>query len=156
MLAFIQDNQIEKFPISLGDLKERFPNTSFNLPLNAEDLADFGVIGIEMLSLPEYDSETQKTEQKDPEYVDGKWVVGYNVVDIPQEELDATAEGIRIEAENSVRNQRNNLLRESDWTQLPTGPLTQEQKDAWETYRQKLRDVSNQEGFPFDIIWPTM
>lgn len=156
MLAFIQDNQIEKFPISLGDLKERFPNTSFTLPLNAEDLSGFGVVEVESLPVPDHDSATQRAKQKDPEYLDGRWVSGFNVVNIPQKELDAAAEEKRVEAENSVINERNNLLRESDWTQLPTGPLTQEQKDSWETYRQALRDISIQEGYPFDVTWPTV
>lgn len=57
------------------------------------------------------------------------------------------------EADNAARTQRNSLLQASDWTQLPDVPL--ETKQAWATYRQALRDITTQEGYPFNIIWPT-
>ena len=49
---------------------------------------------------------------------------------------------------------RNQFLANSDWTQMPDSPLTTEQKAAWATYRQALRDVTAQEGFPNSIQWP--
>ena len=49
---------------------------------------------------------------------------------------------------------RNMILANSDWTQMPDSPLTTEQKAAWATYRQALRDVTAQEGFPGSIQWP--
>lgn len=48
---------------------------------------------------------------------------------------------------------RNKLLLESDWTQLPDVP--QATKDSWATYRQALRDIATQEGFPQSVTWPT-
>ena len=47
------------------------------------------------------------------------------------------------------------LLLDSDWTQLPNGPLTTAQQQAWATYRQDLRDITAQAGYPFEITWPT-
>lgn len=55
---------------------------------------------------------------------------------------------------NLVLVERNQLLANSDWTQLPNGPLTQQQQEDWAVYRQKLRDIPNQSGYPFDVIWP--
>ena len=52
-----------------------------------------------------------------------------------------------------VKNKRNQLLQESDWTQLADIP--QETKDRWEPYRQALRDVTTQPGYPLEIVWPT-
>ena len=52
----------------------------------------------------------------------------------------------------SVKIQRNKLLALSDWTQLPDVP--QATKDLWAPYRQALRDIPNQEGFPHEIEWP--
>ena len=49
---------------------------------------------------------------------------------------------------------RNTLLYESDWTQIPNAPLTPEQVEQWAVYRQALRDVPQQEGFPMNIVWP--
>lgn len=58
----------------------------------------------------------------------------------------------RALAENAVRLKRARLLTASDWTQLPDVPL--ETKAAWATYRQWLRDITDQAGFPFDVVWP--
>jgi hypothetical protein len=52
-----------------------------------------------------------------------------------------------------ARDARDELLRRSDWTQLPDVP--QAIKDLWVPYRQALRDVPSQEGFPNSIVWPT-
>ena len=59
------------------------------------------------------------------------------------------------ELPNTIRKQRNGLLSKSDWTQYPDCPLNAEQKTAWTTYRQALRDIPSQSGFPLDVIWPT-
>ena len=53
---------------------------------------------------------------------------------------------------NEVRAQRDALLAETDWTQVPDAPVDAQ---LWADYRQALRDVPQQEGFPFDINWPT-
>jgi hypothetical protein len=50
---------------------------------------------------------------------------------------------------------RETLLVGSDWTQIPNGPLTLEKKEAWATYRQALRDIPEQSGYPLNIVWPT-
>ena len=55
--------------------------------------------------------------------------------------------------ELGVRIERNNLLKDSDWTILPDCTLTAEQKTESETYRQSLRDVPSQEGFP-EVSFP--
>jgi hypothetical protein len=52
-----------------------------------------------------------------------------------------------------VLTKRKKLLASSDWTQLPDVPLAT--KAAWATYRQELRDISKQSGYPTEITWPT-
>jgi len=54
--------------------------------------------------------------------------------------------------EMEVRFQRNQLLAQTDWTQMPDVP--QATKDLWAPYRQALRDVPQQAGFPTDVTWP--
>lgn len=55
----------------------------------------------------------------------------------------------------SVRYQRNELLLNSDWTHSPPDrPLANRQE--WAEYRQALRDITKQEGFPFNIVWPEL
>lgn len=51
--------------------------------------------------------------------------------------------------------QRNNYLYESDWTQIPNNPLTTEKQQEWAVYRQQLRDITTQSGYPFNVVWPT-
>ena len=51
-----------------------------------------------------------------------------------------------------VRDERNQKLQASDWTQMPD--VTIPNKTEWATYRQELRDVTNQPD-PFSIVWPT-
>jgi hypothetical protein len=53
---------------------------------------------------------------------------------------------------DEVRAERNRLLEESDWTQLPDSPVDH---SAWAAYRQLLREVPQQPGFPENVVWPT-
>lgn len=53
---------------------------------------------------------------------------------------------------DEIRESRNNLLIASDWTQVLDAPVD---RSAWATYRQALRDISNQAGFPWEVQWPT-
>jgi hypothetical protein len=65
----------------------------------------------------------------------------------PPPEPQKTADELQAEA----RAQRNQLLTASDWTQVADAPVD---KAAWATYRQALRDIPQQEGFPTTIVWP--
>lgn len=51
-----------------------------------------------------------------------------------------------------ARAKRDDLLESSDWTQVADAPVDQQ---AWADYRQELRDVPEQAGFPDTIDWPT-
>jgi len=55
------------------------------------------------------------------------------------------------EKAEQVRTERNQKLKDSDWTQVADAPVD---KAAWATYRQALRDITSQAGFPWDVIWP--
>ena len=66
----------------------------------------------------------------------------------------AVPEPTSEQQEMQIRAQRNLLLTQCDWTQLPDAPLTAEQKQAWAEYRQALRDVPEQAGFPENVAWP--
>ncbi len=58
------------------------------------------------------------------------------------------------EVAKAVRVERNRLLSESDKYVLCDYPITPERKDAFKTYRQKLRDLPEQEDFPYNVIFP--
>jgi hypothetical protein len=57
-----------------------------------------------------------------------------------------------IIAASNARTKRNQLLSETDWTQVADAAAN---KEAWAAYRQSLRDISLQEGFPMLVNWPT-
>jgi len=81
------------------------------------------------------------------EQIDGKWYTKYSVSDMDQEAKDA----LDTTQAEAVRKQRNEKLSECDWTQVTDAPVD---KETWATYRQALRDVTSQEGFPWTITWP--
>ena len=63
-----------------------------------------------------------------------------------------TEENNTARAAELAREERNNLLKKSDWTQVPD--YSGSDKSDWATYRQALRDVPAQSGFPTTINWP--
>ncbi len=81
------------------------------------------------------------------EQVDGKWYTKYGVNNMDVDAIAAKDE----EQAKSVRASRTEKLKDSDWTQVADSPVDQA---AWATYRQALRDITAQEGFPWDIEWP--
>ena len=60
--------------------------------------------------------------------------------------------GIENSKADDARRLRNRLLSQSDWTQASDSPVD---KTAWAAYRQALRDIPEQSGFPDNIDWPT-
>ncbi len=54
----------------------------------------------------------------------------------------------------NVRLERDELLKDSDFSQLPDVPFSEIEKQAWASYRQQLRDITEQEGFPENVIFP--
>ena len=72
------------------------------------------------------------------------------VEDIPAPEADPDDEPVDPAVE--ARLQRDGLLDQSDWTQIADAPVD---PAVWVTYRQALRDITGQAGFPNTITWPT-
>jgi len=60
------------------------------------------------------------------------------------------------EKKNEVRRIRNQLLLESDWTQLLDVSMQENVRVEWANYRQQLRDVTQQVGFPETVQWPAV
>ena len=72
-------------------------------------------------------------------------------VDYEEETAAAPAPADPAETAAAIRRQRDALLRGSDWTQLADAPVDHA---AWALYRQQLRDLPKQPGFPEAIGWP--
>jgi hypothetical protein len=60
-------------------------------------------------------------------------------------------------AESNAEHQRvrrNSILSATDWTVLPDSPFTGDELESWKTFRQALRRIPSQAGFPDNINWP--
>lgn len=138
------DGVIEKYPYSFLDLKKDNPNTSFPFGYsNEEGLANLNVYILNLTERPdesEIDHLTQKIVEGTPILQDGVWTQVWETQDLPQNM-----------AEINVRSRRNYLLDKSDYKALVDNNMSQE----WVDYRQSLRDITAQEGFPYSIIWPS-
>ena len=70
-----------------------------------------------------------------------------------------TAEQIETErleqATESARNQRDRFLTETDWVVVKHNELGTPIPQEWVDYRQALRDITEQSGFPDNVEWPT-
>jgi len=82
------------------------------------------------------------------EEIDGKWYTKYSVADMDDEAKTAKD----AEQAKSVRTTRDEKLKDSDWTQVADAPVD---KTVWATYRQELRDLTKQSGFPWEVTYPT-
>lgn len=127
-----------------------FPNTSLPWPFVAEDVEPLGFGLWDFSSQPElgvFQKAVEVAPVKD-EY--GRWRQTWAVEPMTEEEVVARTQQEWI----VVRGQRNMILARSDWTQLPDAQLTSTEIANWASYRQALRDITNQSD-PFNITWPT-
>jgi hypothetical protein len=93
-----------------------------------------------------HDNETEVLVLSAP-YIEGDWVYTVIVRDKTPEETQADLNSKAAQ----IRSQRNQLLTASDWTQVLDAPID---RTAWAAYRQALRDITSQEGFPASVQWP--
>ena len=133
---------------TIGDLRRDNPNVSFPRNISDETLASFNVFRVTEVPAPDYDSRTHRLVTQAPALVNGVWTVSRIAVAKDQAQIDN--ETAQMAA--NVRSNRNNKLTASDWTQVIDAPVD---KAAWATYRQALRDITGQAGFPHEVNWPT-
>lgn len=126
------------------DHTEWFPNTSFgDRGPSVEWIKEAGYY-VTSVWKP-YDHATEKLVPANPHLFDGMCCL-VDVEPLTAEELQA-----RIDTQwQVVRTQRNQMLKDSDWTQVADAPVD---KAAWAVYRQALRDITTQPD-PFSITWP--
>ena len=95
------------------------------------------------------------------EQVDGRWFTKHVLGPIFTDTAEATAAEQEAaykamkdaEQATAVRADRNQKLGQTDWTQGKD--IADNISTAWATYRQALRDVPSQAGFPWTVQWPT-
>jgi hypothetical protein len=116
--------------------------------LTPDEATLFGVHKLQLVTPPFHNPLTQTRTDGDALLVDGVWKQNWVIANLPAAEA---AVALSTEKDR-IRTLRNDLLDASDWTQINDSTAD---KAAWATYRQALRDIPTQNGFPFTIEWPT-
>ena len=147
MYVLAPNQTVEKFPYSIGDLRRDNRNTSFPRNPSEQMLADWNVFPVKDRPAPAFDPATENCNQTNPTLENGEWVMTWQVSPASAEEIAERLERKSLDA----RQQRNQLLADCDWTQLSDAPVS---SSAWANYRQELRDIPEQESFPWNINWP--
>ena len=113
--------------------------------LTNEQLAE---IGFARVHAPKFPVDGYHYKQGPVVQVNGVWTVTWEQQETPDRDYYLRSRSA------DARKGRNQLLSESDWTQISDAPLTAEQKAAWAAYRQELRDLTSQPNFPWEVMWP--
>ena len=96
---------------------------------------------------PVIDPLAQRVVELAPMYDGQSWIQQWAVEALSQDEINANA----AQQAAAVRADRNGRLAATDWTQIADSTAD---KPAWAAYRQALRDVPSQAGFPQSVSWP--
>ena len=128
---------------TLNQLRVANPKTSFPRVMTDARYFEWGMYPLTVADKPSYDPKTQDITVGGITQVNGNWTRGWSVTDKEDSEVAVT-----------VRRQRNEALSSSDWTQIGDNSLTKVEETEWATYRQSLRDIPTQSGFPFSVTWP--
>jgi hypothetical protein len=135
---------------TIGDLRKDHPNVSFPRNISDEVLAAYDVFRVKELSAPDYNSRTHRLVTQAPALVDGVWTVSRIAVAKDQAQIDN--ETAQVAA--NVRADRDKRIAKTDWMVIKHLELNENIPGVWEVYRQALRDVPAQAGFPWDVTFP--
>lgn len=126
---------------SLAKLRVDYNTVSFPKQLSEEILVSYDIYPYTRPDVPSYDSLTQNLTDGDfIQDANGNWILEWKV-----ENLDLD------QASGNVRMRRDELISRTDWRFRSDMNPSQE----WIDYCQALRDIPSQEGFPYNIVWPT-
>jgi hypothetical protein len=110
----------------------------------------------------------QYSQRDGVEEIEGKWYTKHVLGPVFTDTAATDTQPAKTAAENeaaykatkdaeqavSVRSSRDTKLKESDWVVIKNLELNANIPGAWEVYRQALRDIPTQTGFPWTITWP--
>lgn len=148
-MYLLKDNDTIIYPYSIQKLKRDNPNVSFPAKITDKMLESFNVYKVHTVNKPDVDY-TKDVREDTPMMVGSMYFQTWII-----EDADSYTINKRVEIKwNEVREKRNELLKESDWTQFNDSPITGSKLEEWKTYRMELRDITNQDD-PFNIVWPT-
>ena len=136
------------YPYTIKQLYKDEKNVSFKSGMTKSDFEEWGVYEVTSTSKPtDY---TKIVTEGTPILVSGSYQQVWNQVDATDEEISGSIE-LKWQL---VREHRNTLLSETDWTQFQDSPITGSKLIEYQTYRQQLRDITTNDN-PFTLVWPT-
>jgi hypothetical protein len=139
------------FPLAEDNFKQIHPDVTFPAVLFPYHVEPLGYGMYEFTQQPTLTGRYDKLVEGDPiRDEQGYWRQQWLVVEQTAEEKAITDD----RKQKEVRFIRTRRLTESDWTRLDDAPLSTEQRAAWAVYRQQLRDITDQPGFPWEVTWP--
>lgn len=143
IVAVVKNDTIEQ----TGDLSVLFPSVSFPAAgPEPEWMAENGIVPVTYFK--PHDAAAEKLVSTEP-YLEGDEVYAVTVEPLTEDELAARTDSQWAK----IRAERNKRLASCDWTQLVDTPISNIEQADWATYRQALRDITNQVD-PFNITWP--
>ena len=143
MYAKIIDGQLIKHPYFIQDMRNDHPQLTIDDEPTFEQLAACSAYPAQMGPPPAQSSRTHRFTKTFTANEDGS--VTINII---SHELD------RRVAEFNMRDARNSALTRCDWVMTRAFEEGKAVPDDYLAYRKALRDLTSQEGFPYDYIWP--
>jgi hypothetical protein len=141
-----KEGGVDRYPYTLTDLKYDNKHVSFPDVIDDSIIELFNLRPVTLTKPPEI-SHTQDLLRSAAPNNKGQWFETWTITETTLEQIEERTKT----KENDIRFQRNNLLAQSDWTQVDDAPVN---KQAWAVYRQALRNLTAQKGFPWDVAWP--
>lgn len=138
-------DEIINYPYTHQDLKAAHRNIIFPNIIDEHVMIQFNLY--EVRQTPKTNDYTKNIIEGTPILLDGVYYQNWEQTDASISEINERLENKWFE----IREIRNELLSECDWTQLSDIPT--ETKSIWSEYRQSLRDITSQTN-PFNITWP--
>ena len=155
--AKVQGKDIIKYPFTREDLLKNYGNSEFRLQIESLDAADLpidklfeqnGIITIYPTDPPTVEWHENVEEVLPVELIKNIFYQQWQINPASEQEIELRTNTKSIQ----VREERNQLISASDWTQGKD--IADSISLLWIDYRQALRDVTTQEGFPWKVDWP--
>ena len=154
---------------TISQFKASYPNTSFPKQITTDILDKYGYDVVLNGAAAEVTDPYGVSTRDGVEEINGQWFTRFVAGPVFTDNDEGTAAeqeaayraGIDAKTAEGVRNERNNRLAATDWRvtyeaeKAAVDGLGMQLPTVWSDYRQALRDVPSQAGFPHEVTWPT-
>jgi hypothetical protein len=154
LYAKLKNNEAVEYPLSYEQVCERVVDTAnkSRFPIDFQFLNEHGYVQVIPQNVPAA-SPTSIVTMGMPIVSNGVWYENYLIREMTDEEKNNNYEAKSFQ----IRQSRDSVLRlfVDNINPIRWDEFNDSEKLAWKEYRQALLDVPQQEGFPWNIIWPT-